>query len=185
MSNVYFTSDLHLGHAFAARTRAIPNIDEHDWHIVETINETVPKRGKLFIVGDMAFSRKGMQWARNIRCQNVELILGNHDMYKTQEYMDMGWKIHGFTRYKDFWMSHCPMHPNEIRKMAGNIHGHVHRFSDTPRVEDPRYFNVNCEYHSYKPVRYDRLVEQVEFQVANNRSFYSVFRELVATGVHK
>lgn len=185
MSNVFFTSDLHLGHQFAARTRAMPIIAEHDWHIVETINETVPKRGKLYIIGDAFFSDGGMKWARNIQCQNIELILGNHDMYPVQKYLKMGWKIHGFRRYKDFWMSHCPMHPNEIRKMSGNIHGHVHRFSDTKRVEDPRYFNVNCEYHGYKPVRYDKIVEQVTFQQSTSRSFYDVFRELVATGVHK
>ena len=165
MNNVFFTSDLHLGHHFMGRTRAMPSQHEHDWHIVETINETVPKRGKLFIIGDVALSRDGMKWASQISCRNIELILGNHDMYRTTEYLDMGWKVHGFTRYKDFWLSHCPMHPYEIRKLAGNIHGHVHFFGDTQKITDPRYFNVNCEMHQFKPLTYEHIAERVNEQV--------------------
>ena len=89
MENVFFTSDLHLGHLFASATRGFKSVGEHNSHIVDKINETVPKRGKLFIVGDVAFSQDGLNAARQIKCKNVHVILGNHDMYPLNNYLAM------------------------------------------------------------------------------------------------
>jgi len=161
-NNVFFTSDLHLGHQMIARTRCFNSMDEHDGTLVENINQTVPKRSKLYILGDLAFSRNGLQWAKEIKCDNIELILGNHDMYPLTEYLKIATKIHGFRKYKTFWLSHCPIHPNELRDMDGNIHGHVHHFSDTTKIEDPRYINVNTEFHKHKPITFEAIQEQLK-----------------------
>ena len=163
--SVWFTSDLHLGHTFIAKTRKFQSIDEHDDSLIETINKMVHRRDKLYILGDLAFSDKGMCAARNIQCKNVELILGNHDKYPVTRYIDMGWKIHGFRRYKQFWISHCPIHPNEMRKKAGNLHGHIHTFGDTIDIEDPRYFNVNVEYHNLRPISSEQVEKMMKLRI--------------------
>ena len=158
--STFFTSDLHLGQSRIIEDRKFSCIDEHDWKLVENINEMVNKRDKLFILGDLAFSPKGLNWASQIACQNIELILGNHDMYQIKKYHQAGiLKIHGFRGYRNKWLSHCPMHPNEIRKKDGNIHGHIHKFGDTPDITDPRYYNVNVEYHDLKPVPFEAIEE--------------------------
>ncbi len=79
---VWFTSDMHLGNRHMAEMRGFSSGDEMGWHLTETINEEVPKRGKLFILGDVIDSQHGLKWAKCIRCQNVELLLGNHDKLK-------------------------------------------------------------------------------------------------------
>lgn len=148
-----------------ARTRMFQSIGEHDYQIVENINALVGKNDKLFILGDVAFSRNGLQWANNIMCRNIELILGNHDMYPIEQYQAMGWKVHGFHKYKGYWLSHCPIHPNELRDMHGNIHGHVHIFSDTPKITDPRYFNANPEFHKFYPIKFHKIEQARQDQL--------------------
>ena len=165
--SVWFTSDLHLGNPLngkmgEGRTKLGCTADEAGWNLTETINEMVPKRAKLFILGDAIDSSQGIKWAKCIRCQNIEIILGNHDKLRLSEYFAMGWKVHGFRKYRTFWLSHCPIHPHEIRNMDLNIHGHVHIFGDTPRIEDPRYFCVNPEFHDFKPVSIETIDKYVE-----------------------
>lgn len=160
--SVWFTSDLHLGHERVAPDRGFTTIAEHDWQIIENINKVVNKRDKLFILGDFAFTDKGFQQAYDLRCQNIELILGNHDVYPTNKYRKIVQKIHGFRGYKSFWLSHCPIHPNEMRKKTGNLHGHIHKFGDTDEITDPRYFNVNIEYHSLGPVSFIEIEKHFE-----------------------
>lgn len=47
--------------------------------------------------------------------------------------------------YKNTWISHCPIHPQELRNRDGNIHGHLHNSI----VPDLRYFNVNLDVNGY------------------------------------
>jgi hypothetical protein len=45
-------------------------------------------------------------------------------------------------------LTHCPIHPAEMRKCIANVHGHVHQNSITTKklfcdpIEDPRYINA-------------------------------------------
>lgn len=168
---VFFTSDLHLGHMAACKFRQDFCGGEqkvHDRTIVENINEKVYKKDKLFILGDLALSREGLVWASTIRCQNIELILGNHDNYKISEYLNLGlygsqvWKAHGFKKYKEMWLSHCPIHPNEMYRAKGNIHGHVHKDSNSEKIKDPRYINVNIDMNEYYPVSFEEIRERLQ-----------------------
>ncbi len=161
--STFFTSDLHLGHYGATKFR--PEFKEgdtfyHDSFIVDSINSKVAKRDKLFILGDLAFSLKGMKAAEGILCQNVELILGNHDKYPVQKYLSMGFKVHGFRGYREFWLSHCPIHPNEMYRKVGNIHGHIHSSSNSNPIQDSRYINVNVDMNQYRPVRFETIQEK-------------------------
>ena len=161
--DVWFTSDLHLGNDHCANTRKLNNAAEHDYYLTENINSYVGKRGKLFILGDAIDTKHGIKWAKNIQCQNIELIIGNHDQMSPSFYIDeLGWKVHAFKKYRDFWLSHCPMHPHEIREMLGNVHGHIHVWGDTQIIKDPRYFNVNPEFHQMKPVSVMEIYKQLE-----------------------
>ena len=51
---VYFTSDLHLGHQFAAVNRGFTTYIEHDDYVIEQL-EKIPKKAKLIVLGDIAF----------------------------------------------------------------------------------------------------------------------------------
>lgn len=157
--SVFFTSDLHLGHKFVANTRKFMSVDEHDQHIIDNINEYVDRRDKLFVLGDVAFTREGFHKLAQVNCRNLELIFGNHDNYPVDQYQLYFNKLHGFYKYKNLWLSHCPVHPNELYRTVGNLHGHIHEFGASEGINDPRYYNVNTEFHGFKPVPFTEISE--------------------------
>lgn len=170
--STWFTSDLHLGHTLMVGTRCFKNMAEHDWTLIENINKLVSKHDKLFILGDLAFTTDALKNVSIIRCRNIELILGNHDKFPIHKYLDVVQKVHGFRSYKGFWLSHCPIHPSEMRDMKGNLHGHIHIFSDTPRISDKRYFCANTEFHGLSPISFEDIEKVLENR-NENFSFYT------------
>lgn len=155
--SVYFTSDLHFGHRLAARLRGFSDVDDHDRYLVERINMRVKKRDKLFILGDVAFSQHALfKFASRVNVQVIEFLFGNHDLLTLDSYRSVFLKIHGVKKYRNFWLSHIPVHENELLRCTANIHGHVHVGGLTKNPEG-RYFNVNCEFNGYYPVSFDYI----------------------------
>ncbi|AAC18507.1 phosphoesterase [Mycobacterium phage Lakes] len=82
MSNVWFTSDLHIGHAKVAEDRDWAGPD-HDLHLAELWDEQVGKEDVVWILGDISSGGTRAQldalgWLLN-RPGRKRLILGNHD----------------------------------------------------------------------------------------------------------
>lgn len=156
MSNVWFTSDLHLGHKYAAKARGFDSVEEHDFTLVENINKLVRGKDKLFILGDVAFTSQGFKMISMLP-RTMELIIGNHDTQRTVDYLRHFVRVHGFRQYKEFWLSHCPIHPQELYRCRGNIHGHIHKGTATPPLDYP-YFNVNVDFHNMMPVNFATIL---------------------------
>tara|TARA_R110000782_G_scaffold270483_1_gene371853 strand:+ start:44938 stop:45462 length:525 start_codon:yes stop_codon:yes gene_type:complete len=173
MSNVFFISDLHLGHKNICKFRPFDSVEEHDEHIKDNLLSSLTKRSKLFILGDVAFTDESGDWIVELakHTPNMTIVLGNHDSDRScgrrnmLKYMQAGIKLHGLTTYKDAWLSHCPIHPDEMRKKIMNIHGHTHsnnvKAIGYSKLDDARYFNVSCENIDYKPIRYDQIMERM------------------------
>lgn len=159
MSNTFFLSDLHLGHKnileFAGKYRnfgKLQSVDEHDEWVIEQINSVVTKRDKLFLLGDICFNGNKLHMLARINTINIELILGNHDKFELSSYYPYVSKIHGFRKYRDYWLSHAPIHPIELRGHA-NIHGHMHHNC----VPNSNYINVSVEQLNGIPIAYEDL----------------------------
>lgn len=150
-----FAADLHLGHKkilqFAGDYRGGTTVEEHDDWVVDSWNGTVGKRDPVYILGDVAFSREGLERVRELQGQKF-LIQGNHDLFSLEAYQDVGLKVIGFRKYKGFWLSHAPIHPDELRGCK-NIHGHVHQNT----LADDRYINVSLEAIGGKPISIHEL----------------------------
>ena len=162
MSKVYVISDLHLGHknvtAWAKGSRQGDTVDEHNEWLVDSINSVVTKRDTLWILGDIAWNNTYLKLLGEIKGYK-KLLLGNHDNMKVQEYMKYGRIMPGLVRYKGFWMSHAPLHQDELR-MHRNIHGHTHNKNmvlDDGVTEDTRYINVSVEALKGVPVLVNSL----------------------------
>ena len=166
---VYFTSDLHLGH------RAIPKYREpfkdmksHDDYIIDKILE-LGKRDILFILGDFLFDGEHydeyIQRLSKKKCR-IKLVMGNHDSMKLYKEDIFEIQLPLFS-YKNTWLSHAPIHPQELRGRYGNIHGHLHlekvqehyidSFMCNIYRPDPRYFNVNLDVNDYKFVNFEDI----------------------------
>lgn len=158
MCEQYFLGDIHIGHKNILKYRPeFPSLEEHDARIMDNILSTVGKRDLLWLTGDCFFTKESLDFLRTLRSHipRINLVLGNHDTdnrervdnVKTIIREDLVDKVGAIFTVKDFWVTHAPIHSEELRGKR-NIHGHVH----TNTLEDPRYYNTSCENVGYKPI---------------------------------
>lgn len=157
MSQVFFISDLHLDHKnilkFSGDWRDGSNVKEHNEWIVDQWNSVVKSsRSLVFVLGDVAFSQNAIsEYLPRMNGRKV-LIRGNHDIYPIESYMEHFEEVFGLYRYKEFWLSHAPIHPAELRERR-NIHGHVHHKT----LSDGRYINACVEVLNGVPISLDQI----------------------------
>ena len=140
--SVYFTSDPHLGHENIARFRSyVKDADDNTRIFLEDYESVVHKKDIVYFLGDVAFNDESLEHLRGLKGRKI-LIKGNHDdLVSTQKHAEVFEEIHGMLKYKGFWLTHCPIHPLEMRGRRGNIHGHVH----SKTIPDDAYLNVCCD----------------------------------------
>ena len=152
MSKVYISSDFHLGHKNIAKYRSVfKSAADHDAYIFNLLSK-LTKHDKLIVLGDFLFHGDHMDDYLNKLSKvpaHIELVLGNHDCltlpYRLPANMSMRLPL---SMYKSFWLSHCPIHPHELRDRLGCIHGHLHNET----LNDPHYFNANLDVNDYQLV---------------------------------
>lgn len=162
MSKVYVIADLHLGHKNITGLRPeFFDAESHDKHLIDTWNKIVTKHDTVYILGDVAFTKQGLEKVGLLKGRKV-LIKGNHDTLKLKDYLKYFDDIHGMIEKKGFWLTHAPIHNRELRGRK-NIHGHLHRKNvikiDGSKVtpKDPDYINVCAEQVNYTPVLFDDI----------------------------
>lgn len=147
--SVYFIGDPHLDHRNIAKYRPwVVSCEHNNTLIRDHWAKTITKRSTVYVMGDAAFSQNGLDIIGNLPGTKI-LIKGNHDdMVSTIAQSGVFAEIHGMLKYKSMWLTHCPIHPDEMRSRKCNVHGHVHANSIHKRtwygkrVLDPRYVNT-------------------------------------------
>lgn len=142
---ILFTSDLHLGHALASKCRGFDSIKAHDESIIWQLMQQCNKRTILWILGDVAMDITSLALLDAILGKKI-LIRGNHDRFQFDVYRKYFDVIDGFVKYKQMWISHCPIHPQELFGKI-NVHGHIHKGTKSPLLPLP-FFNVNWDFWS-------------------------------------
>lgn len=180
MSQMLFTSDLHLGHKNIYKHRPqFSSMEEHDNYIINKILE-LPKRTVLVILGDFLFDgdhyEEYVERLSKKRCR-IKLVMGNHDSKRLYEEKELHIEMQlPFYSYKNCWISHAPVHPDELRGRKLNIHGHLHKevvmrneikrkfgglIIKNIRVSDKRYFNVNLDVNNFDFVKWETIKEYI------------------------
>jgi len=88
--SIFLTADLHLGHSNIAGPktslwktgfRHFDSVEEMNAAIIDNINKMVGQKDTLYINGDFAMGghHKIPDYRRRIICENIHIILGNHD----------------------------------------------------------------------------------------------------------
>jgi len=160
MCQVYLISDLHFGHKritdFKAKVRSGSNYIENMNNIITNWNKIITKRDLVWVLGDVAFNKEGYDALAQLNGRK-KLVRGNHDNhFSTEEWLKYFESVESMVRYKDCWLTHCPIHPDELRGRI-NIHGHVH----TNTIPDQRYINVCCEAINETPILFTDLMELI------------------------
>lgn len=154
---VYFIADTHFGHSNIIRYRdQFSSIEEHDAAIMDNILSVVGKRDSLYILGDAFVGPSSYRQLGELveRVEHLHVVMGNHcDERKgsptVRTLASVCKSVSGMKRYKNSWLTHAPIHPDELRGKI-NVHGHVH----ANVLDDERYVCVSCEAINYKPVNF-------------------------------
>ena len=184
MNKVFFTSDLHLGHAKIIEfdKRPFKSVEEMDTEIIRRWNTKVGKGDTVYVLGDMIWKTRKDEALDIINSLNGQKILikGNHDRFASngevqnafaavKDYDEISVTLEDGSRRKCV-LSHyfIPMY-NGHRDGAIHLHGHSH-FTDESRTEielseklkslgfSPRIYNLGCMYYNYEPVTLDEIL---------------------------
>lgn len=144
---IYFTADLHLGHANVIRhcSRDFANVAVMDAAILDAINRTVDYNDALWLLGDFAFrGHNPIRYRDQINCVNVRLLVGNHD--KRSKCEAAGFSFVGdvaeiIVSKQRIWLSHYA-HRSWPASHRGSWHlyGHSHGALDA----DDRLLGLNA-----------------------------------------
>lgn len=156
MAIPYFYSDLHGGHKNIHKFRKDLGFtcEQDHWEFCEErFKKKVKKRDVVFCLGDMCFTLERLNQFSTWPGRKI-LICGNHDTdnISMRDIVKCYDEVHSLLKYKGFWLSHCPIHPDELRGKF-NIHGHVHNHT----LPDKRYFNSCLENINYEPISLDEV----------------------------
>lgn len=167
--NTFFISDTHFGHEKTCTVfknedgsplRPFANAAEMDEAMVERWNAVVKPEDKVYHLGDVVINKKFLNVVSRLN-GHKRLIRGNHDIMKTQQYVDVGFKeIYGVRVVVDnFILSHIPLHPDCVNpRFRINVHGHLHGNV----LDDPRYISVCVEQINYTPISLEDLNARVK-----------------------
>lgn len=190
MGNIFFISDTHFGHEKCCTTfkrkdgtplRPFENAQEMDEEMVRRWNEVVREQDKVYHLGDVVIGKKHLSQVSRLN-GSKRLVRGNHDIFKTKEYIEAGFKeIYGVRVLEDMVLTHVPLHPASITERWGyNVHGHLHaniveRLYDTGYGStfstdyglqpDPLYCNVSVEQIDYRPIELSELRARIKANV--------------------
>ena len=157
-SDVWFISDLHIDHRGISKKfrTEFKDDEDHANTIIENYKKVITKRSLVYFLGDVAFSSEGWDIIAKLPGRK-RIVLGNHDRVEDMDKITQIFeKVEGLGRYKGFWISHAPIHPEELRGKR-NLHGHVHNQS----LDDNRYFNCSMENIGYAPINFCEILERM------------------------
>ena len=164
MTQAFFIGDLHLGHTNISKHRPqFESLQQMRDTLCENWHKTVTKRDTIYLMGDAAFDKAALEDLSTWAGEKV-LILGNHDSdrLKMEDIYKHYKNVRSLYKYHEFWLSHCPVHPDELRGKI-NIHGHVHDKTIMLNGDvDSRYINVSCEAVNYTPISLGTIRQQLQ-----------------------
>lgn len=161
--SVYFSSDLHLGHRniHNYRTR-FSSGEEHDEYIMDMLSGLINKRYTYWFLGDVCFTKDALKKFSSLQKtkDHFKIVLGNHDLERNLTIRDWANEfnhVYSLVKYKEFWLSHAPIHSDELRGKV-NIHGHTHYYN----IDDKRYINVCVDNTDYKLISLESIRKNIK-----------------------
>ncbi len=159
-------SDTHFGHAafvdgkFRTATGEIPRpfatVEDMDEAMLTNWNERVKPGDHVYHLGDVTMKVPFLRKYGPLLHGRKRLIRGNHDIFKTREYIHAGFEeVRGVWVHNKLVFTHIPIHPGCMARFHCNVHGHTH---DAPSY-GLEYLNVCVEKTDYRPM----AMEDVEF----------------------
>jgi len=176
---LYFTSDTHYNHTNICRgvtrwtdaediTRDFKTLDQMNDRIVRGINDVVGQDDILFHLGDWSFGGFESIWKfrHQINCQNIHLVLGNHDHHIERDRDGIRHVFESVNQYVElevnkqhnFVLMHYPiMSWNKMNDGVIHLHGHVHLPPDK-RIGKGKMMDVGVDGNGMDPISLSKVL---------------------------
>ena len=175
----FFIADLHLGHKniLTLAKRRFNSIEDHDNHIIASINRVVDSQSNLYVLGDLGFHRNLdnlRKYLSRIKCRNIHIVIGNHDrmtdlitLRREGVILDVQQKIIVQKNKKSIVCFHYPM-----REWEGYYRGYYHAFGHCHGTQPPyeKSMDVGVDSIGYEPIEFDDLVERIDSFEGNKQT---------------
>lgn len=164
MSRTFLYADPHFYHTGVCRFTRADGTKLRPWTDVEEMSEQmilwynmlVSPEDRVYIIGDLAMTRKALDRCLPRLLGRKVLVKGNHDTDKLSYYSQYFDDVRAYVPKHGFVLSHIPIHPGSLGRWGLNIHGHLHDSS----VGDPRYVCVSVEHTDYRPILLDEVLKK-------------------------
>ncbi|MDO4796992.1 MAG: metallophosphoesterase family protein [Coriobacteriales bacterium] len=165
---IWFTSDLHLGHANILHHAKRPFDDVgqmNDW-IIDAINDRVSWSDELWVLGDFAYRVSADEvraFRERIVCRNVRLVRGNHDVRFPHGESPFGAELGYYDELRtnppdrrQLVLFHYPILDwNGMNAGSIHLHGHIHEdraYNERNRAQGLLRYDVGVDAHDFVPV---------------------------------
>jgi calcineurin-like phosphoesterase family protein len=152
--------------ADGTKVRPWNTTEEMDEALIERHNKLVKPNDRVIHLGDATINRKALPTIARLHGKKT-LVMGNHDVFRLEEYAQYFEKLKGSIEMHDFILSHIPVHESQMHRWNGCIHGHLHSNRVMKHVGvaedgeseefmiDPRYLCVSMEHINYAPITFE------------------------------
>ena len=164
--SIYFTADLHLGHAGIIRVRNRPftDADEMNEALVQYYNAVVHKNDICYILGDLAHKQSKEETARLVKRLNGRKILirGNHDGGIDESLFDHVCDFETISVSESVCaLMHYPLlsWPKEHRG-SFMLHGHIHsgpEYNEQNRAAGILRYDVGVDANNFCPISFEQI----------------------------
>lgn len=175
MSKVFFTADLHFGHANIIKysNRQFADVAEMNEEIIRRWNEKVSPEDETYILGDISFMPT-FETKILIRRLNGKkyLIVGNHDkkLIRDTELRSLFVWIKDYAtavfekRY--FVLFHYPIFSwDQMSHQSIHLYGHVHNGEEHKelllRSCRSNSLNVGLDVNNYEPIEINEIIKKI------------------------
>ena len=188
-NNVWLTSDTHYGHSNIVRgvtnwrnaegeipieqVRDFSDIETMNELMVENINNNVDKNDWLIHLGDWSFGGydKIQEFREKINCNNIVLILGNHDHHIQRDIPKFRKMFNHIANYEELKISrkndanntlvlcHYPIISwNQMHHGSFMLHGHQHLKGERKFGQGKRMDIGLCGSEDFRPYHIEEIV---------------------------
>lgn len=189
--NIFFISDLHIGHKNVIKFDNRPFVDVEEMHteLIKRWNSVVGDNDIVYFLGDLSFTRDELtKWFIYSLKGRINFILGNHDKMKDISKLGRWENIHeygteinvkdddtiasrGSNGYQRIIMSHYPILSwNKSHYGAWHLHGHCHGslIKSNQDYYKRKVMDVGCNCIDYTPISYTQVKEIMSKRVISS-----------------